>query len=104
MNDSIFVKLMQIMQVMQVIQVIQVIDSLQVIEKVTVSSGAIWWPNLQLFGSVPYDASAGLLNASAGLSTLAQDNAVTPVINLPASGGRKEFVYVYQNNPPSTHI
>ena len=30
------------------------------------------------------------------------DIAVTTVINIPASGGRKEFFY--QINPPSTHI
>ena len=43
--------------VTQVVQVIYVIDSIQVIqvytEKVTVSSGAIWWPNLELMQVVP---------------------------------------------------
>ena len=34
--------------------------------------------------------------------TVSTGIAVTAVINLPASGGRKEFVY--QINPPSTHI
>ena len=37
-----------------------------------------------------------------GHEGLSQAIAVTAVINLPASGGRKEFVY--QINPPSTHI
>ena len=43
--------------VTQVVQVIYVIDSIQVIqvytEKVTVSSGAIWWPNLELMQVAP---------------------------------------------------
>ena len=38
------------------------------------------------------------------LPTVNPPIAVTAVINLPASEGRKEFVYVYQINPPSTHI
>ena len=46
--------------VTQVVQVIYVIDSIQVIrviqvytEKVTVFSGAIWWPNLELMQVAP---------------------------------------------------
>merc|ERR1712016_460060 len=52
---------MQVMQVMQVIQVIQVKQFIHVIctsyriyiEKVTISSCAIWWPNLQLMQVAP---------------------------------------------------
>ena len=39
---------MQAMQAMQVIKVIQVISYRIYTEKLTISSGAIWWPNLQL--------------------------------------------------------
>ena len=38
----------QVMQAMQVMQVMQVIQDRIYTEKVTISSSAIWWPNLQL--------------------------------------------------------
>ena len=42
----------QVIQVIQVLESFQVIDSIQM-SKVIVSSGAIWWPNLELMQVAP---------------------------------------------------
>ena len=56
-------QLMQVIQVMQVLQVMQVMQVMLVMQimqdrictkKVTISSSAIWWPNLELMQVAPF--------------------------------------------------